>query len=166
MIEAQEAEEQSLEPKREQLTTLVAQITETEKEAAEIAQALKKASRGGVVEKNLEADMECIEELYAAQVKRRNELQAGLDTKRYTDENIAGALQFRENVIWGLQDPTPENIRHAFEILNARVTVKEGKARVRCIIPVQPGVFDLWIPSNRPSPRNKGARTASNCATT
>lgn len=111
MIEAQEAEEQSLEPKREQLTTLVAQITETEKEAAEIAQALKKASRGGVVEKNLEADMERIEELYAAQVKLRNELQAGLDTKRYTDENIAGALQFRENVIWGLQDPTPENIR-------------------------------------------------------
>ncbi len=164
--EAQRAEEQSLEPKREQLTTLVAQIAETEKEAAEIAQALKKASRGGVVEKNLMADMERIEKLYAAQVNRRDELQAGLDIKRYSDENIAAALQFRENVIWGLQDPTPENIRHAFEILNTSVTVKDGKARVRCIIPAQPGVFDLRIPSNPPSRPSKAARIASSCAIT
>ncbi len=71
--DAQSKELEGLQPKREQLEIVDEQIRKTEKDAAEIAEALKKVPRGGVVEKNLLGDMERTEKLYAAQIKKRDE---------------------------------------------------------------------------------------------
>ena len=85
--DAQAHQRKSLEPKAEQLSILIEQIARTEKEASEIAEALKKVRPGGAVEKNLLADMERVDQLYEAQVQRRGELEADLSANILTDEN-------------------------------------------------------------------------------
>ncbi len=140
---AQQEELESLAPKRELLTTLLEQIVETEKEAAEIGEALKRVPRGGVVEKNLMADMQRVEKLYAERIERRDQLQQELGSIKYTEVRIKAAMQFRENVALGMENATFEDKRHNLEILNTEVVIKDRKAVVNCLIPAKPGEFDL-----------------------
>ena len=135
---AQEQEQESLEPKRAQLAVLHEQIAETEKEAVEISEALKKTPRGGVVEKNLLADIARVEKLYADQIKRRDELEGAIREHKLTDERIEAAKRFREDIVLGMKEPTFEDKREILEILNARVVVKGGRAVVTCYIPTEP----------------------------
>lgn len=174
---AQKEELESLEPKRELLTTLLEQISETEKEASEIGEALKRVPRGGVVEKNLMADMQRVEKLYAERIERREKLQEELGSIKYTEEKIKAAMQFRENVALGMENATFEDKRHNLEILNTEVVIKDRKAVVKCLIPAKPGEFDLHTFQNaaqaKPHPSHNGetprpvghtSRRAPSCA--
>ena len=128
-------------PKREQLAILIEQIVESEKEAADIGKALKVAS--GVVSRKLQEDMNRLEELYTAQIKRRDELQIAVNVKTMTNENIQAAMRFREDVLVGMKTPTFEDKRRTLELLRVVTTVKDGKARVRCLVPIGERVIDL-----------------------
>jgi hypothetical protein len=141
--DAQTKEQDSLRPKREQLAIVVEQIAESERDAAEISEALKKVSRGGAVEKSLLVDMDRVERLYAEQIKRRDELEAAVNERKLTDDNIAAAMSFREDVMLGLQNPTLNDIRQAFELLHVEVTVKDHQAVVNCYLPAEPGSLDF-----------------------
>lgn len=140
---AQREEEDSLAPKREQLETVLEQVAETEREAGEIAEALKRVSRGGAVEKKLLADMERVEVLYARRIKRRDELGAALASRKYTESNISAAMQFRLDVIEGMENATLEDKRRAFEFLNAKVVVNGKRASIKCLIPGEAGQFEF-----------------------
>jgi hypothetical protein len=76
------------------------------------------------VEKNLLADIDRVEKLYAAQIKRRDELEAALKETRLTDERIEAANRFREDVVLGMEEPTFQDKREILEILNTQVEVK------------------------------------------
>jgi hypothetical protein len=46
------------------------------------------------------------------------------------------AMQFRADVIVGLKHPTLEDKRRYLELLQVRVTVKDGQAVIRCALPI------------------------------
>ena len=156
---AQREELESLQPKRELLATLLIQIAETEREAGEIGEALKRVPRGGVVEKNLMADMERIERLYAERTERRDKLQYDLASIKYTEERIRAAMEFRENVELGMENPTYEDKRRNLEILNTTVEVKNHVAVARCLIPAKPGEFDIRTFQNAARARCRRSRS-------
>ena len=149
---AQVAEQEAEQPKREQLAIVLEQIAESEAEAAKLADAIKNV-KGGAVGRALQEKIDHLESLYAAQLCKRDELQAALDTNQLTDDSIELALRFREDVVVGMQNPTFEDKRRALEFLRTQVTVKDGKARVKCRVLVQPRVFELRVfysPRSRP----------------
>jgi hypothetical protein len=54
-----------------------------------------------------------------------------------TEEDIQVALQFRQDVIVGLQNPTFEDKRRVLELLHVQVPVKDQQARIRCRIKIK-----------------------------
>ncbi len=142
--DAQASEQRASESRREQLAVVTEQIAESEAEAASLAQAVKNV-KGGAVGKALQEKIDQLETLYVQQIRKRDELQAALiSTQTLTDENIATALKFREDVMAGLQNPTFEDKRRVFELLRVEVTVTaDKKATIKCLVPVGDGVFDL-----------------------
>jgi hypothetical protein len=73
----------------DELSTVEAMITDAEREAVEIGQALKRAS--GIVGKALERDMENINRRYEALCKRREVLLAEIGAVRLTDTAFSQA---------------------------------------------------------------------------
>jgi hypothetical protein len=142
--DAQESEQRASECKRDQLAVVTEQIAESEGEAANLAQAVKNV-KGGAVGKALQEKIDQLETLYVLQIQKRDEIQVALiSTQTLTDENIAMALKFREDVMAGLQNPTFEDKRRVFELLRVVVTVTaDKKATIKCLVPVGDGVFDL-----------------------
>ncbi len=142
--EAQEKEQADLAPKREQLEILEKQLVEDEKEAGSFADALVYAP-DGAVRRAIQDKITLFERLYAERIKRHEELQAELNRQILTDENIAAADQFRDDVIVGLLNPTFEDKRRALELLRVKVEVNavEKKAWVTCLIPAELRTIDL-----------------------
>jgi site-specific DNA recombinase len=121
---AQQEELAALDPKREELSTVEAMITDAEREAVEIGQALKRAS--GIVGKALERDMENINRRYEALGKRREVLQAEIGAVRLTEAAIYEALEFAQDVRIGIENADFETKRRNLETLQVEVTVKDG----------------------------------------
>ena len=139
---AQEVEQDSLSPKREQLETIHELITHCEQEAGETAAALKKAR--GLVLAKLQADMDSLDDRYSKLTVERDRLSAELQSgAQFNDEALARALQFRADVIEGLTYPTFDEKRLYLELLQVTVTVKDGQAIIRCALPIEPCKVDL-----------------------
>jgi len=68
------------------------------------------------------------------------ELQSG---SRLNDEALARALQFRADVIEGLKNPTFDDKRLYLELLQVNVIVKDGKAIIRCALPIESSEVNL-----------------------
>jgi len=145
---AQEQARDELAPKRERQETVIAMIADCETDAAKLAGALKQAA-GGVVGRHLQADIDTTERRYAALCKERDELETALTANTLTDKNIAAALEFRQNVIEGMRDPTFEDKRRILEFLRVKVTIKDKKARVACLVPIHEDVIVTTISNNR-----------------
>jgi site-specific DNA recombinase len=141
--EAKEREEAQIEPKREELSVLLEQIAETEKEVNELTDDLRRLKKDGPSHTRQLHNIEQAEALYAAQCRKRDELQAEIDARAMTDANIETALQYRERFNRGLTPPEPEDIAEACAIFRVQVTVKDGKAHVKCFIPGDGKVIDL-----------------------
>lgn len=145
--EAQKRERDALEPKREQLATLLEQITEDETKATHLAEALFQTPEGAV-RRALQEKIAEFERLHIERVKRRDELEATMGTQPLNDADISAALQFRADIIEGMQAPTFEDRRRVLELLRVRVNVTEEKAVVTCVIPMDPCVIDSGISRN------------------
>lgn len=126
--DGQREELESLAPKHEELAAIVGMLVGCEKEAAQYARALAKAS--GVVGQTLEAQIQEVNARYDALCKRRDELKAELSAQRMSNEAIEEAMQFREDVAAGMDNPDFETKRRILELLKVEVKVKDGKCRV------------------------------------
>jgi site-specific DNA recombinase len=133
--EAQKQELETLEPRREQLEIIEDQIAEDAKEfnniATELARGVTDSVRRALNERatNLEA-------LNKQRIIRRDELLASVSQRTYTEERIQAALQYREDVEAGIENATDEDKRRWYQALGVRVTVKDSKARARCLLPI------------------------------
>ena len=58
-------------------------------------------------------------------------------------------LRFREDWGEGMRNPTFEDKRRVLELLPVQVTVKDKKAQVRCLVPVNPSAGDHSAPLPR-----------------
>lgn len=131
--EAQALQEQQSKPKVDELQTVLDYLAEAEKEADEIAQALRKAK--GAVATSLERQQDECNKKYDALTKRRDELQAELSQRTLTDEAIDETLQFRADVAAGLREPTNDDVRFYYRQLNVRVTVNGDVVTVLYDVP-------------------------------
>ena len=142
--DAQTAEMALLEPKRDQLATILKLIEKCEADASKLASAFANVTEG-VVSKALRDQIERVDQQYAALIQERDALQKQLGARKLTDENIDEAMRFREDVISGMQNATDADKRRALELLQVQVAVKNRQARVRCLVLVDVGEIDLSI---------------------
>ncbi len=149
--DAQKSELDSLQPKRERLQTVLGLIADCEREAEDTAHAMKRAR--GLISQKLERDAEEINQRHETLTKERDELLLVLDTRQLTDERIHAALQQREDVVVGLEQPTFESKRRMLEFLRVEVTVKDGQAWIQSIAPVKATPIDLHISPHTFRPR-------------
>jgi site-specific DNA recombinase len=136
--EAQAAEVESAQPRRNKLGHVIALLKDTEREAEQIAQAAKSlapdASAGevkGIVAEKLQAQADEVDRRYRALEKQKAELEQSLELE-LTDATIRDFMRFREAVGRGMRQPTPEDKRRVMELLQARVTVQNQEATVTC----------------------------------
>lgn len=133
LLQAQAEENDFLAPKREELEAVEKLIANCDVDAAECAAALRKAK--GRVKESLEIQQDEINARYDALAKRRDELQTELGARRLTDASVQAALRFREDALVGMKAPTQQDKRSQLETLRVQVEIKDGKARITCIIP-------------------------------
>ena len=135
LVDAQEAEQESLLPKRDRLETVSVLIRQCEAEATSLVQALK-VSPDGIVGETLQQDINAVNKRHAALTKEHENLLGELEREQLTDEDIAAALAFREAVIVGLQNPTFEDKRRTLEDLRVEIQIRDRQhAEVRCRLP-------------------------------
>lgn len=139
--EAQAAETQAIQPKREELDTVNALIEQTENEADKLARALTNES--GVVGRALRRQIDDVDRRYTELTRRRDELQAALDAQTITDADISHTVQFRKDVLKGIEAAVYEDKRRVLKLLRVVTTVKNHRAVIECRLPVEQGDFDL-----------------------
>ena len=125
LLDAQAAELQAFTPKREELQTVTTMIEEAEREAVQIGAALARAS--GLVGKMLQDSMTAINQRYEALCSRRDELLAGLEEQRLTDDAIGRIVQFAEDVRAGMENADYQTARHILEVLKVEVIIKDRR---------------------------------------
>lgn len=157
--EAQRKEEAAQEPQRAELETVIAMMREAEKDATTLADSLNALGdkRKGLVSKTLQDRINAVDERYNALAQRRDELEAALSKRRYTDEAIQRDLDFAADRRAGLADADHATKRAILDQFNARVIVTDGKARLCYTMPEETSIdlhlsWRLAIPSawNRP----------------
>jgi site-specific DNA recombinase len=133
-----------LEPKRDELETVTHLITNCEAEAAELATAVTRVGEG-VVRRKLDMQVKEVDARYNALIKRRDELQAELNAPDLKEEHIAAALQFREHVLVGMENPSPEDKRRVLEMLGVEVKVLARTIWVSLRVESDPKVIPLSL---------------------
>lgn len=122
---AQQEELDALDPKLEELNAVEAMMVQTEADAVEIGQALKRAT--GLVAKSLEQNMTEVNQRYDALCKRRETLQTELSVTQLTDDAIQGVIEFAQDVFVGKENADFHVKRRNLEILNVQVVVDNGR---------------------------------------
>ncbi len=122
---AQQEELNALDPKLEELNAVEAMMAQTEADAVEIGQALKRAT--GLVAKSLEQNMTEVNQRYDALCKRQGTLQTELSVTQLTDDAIQGVIEFAQDVFVGKENADFHVKRRNLEILNVQVVVDNGR---------------------------------------
>ena len=115
-------------------------MTDTEFEALQIAEALKKVK--GIVNAKLQGQAYEIDRRYQALQARTMKLESELASE-LTDSHIDDLMQFREAVAAGLNYATRAEKRKWLELLQTRVTVQDGIALVTCCLSGEVARFDI-----------------------
>ncbi len=140
--DAQTAKLRALEPKREALVSVEALLADCEREAAEVARAVRQVKEG-IVKQQLDKQVEEVSNRYNALVQRRDALQAELNAAALSEQSVEAALQFREDIIAGMNDPTPENKQQVFAILGVEVMLRVKTIWVTCHVESNPQAVRL-----------------------
>jgi site-specific DNA recombinase len=124
LLIAQQEELAALDPMLEELNAIDAMIVQTEADAVEIGQAMKRAT--GLVAKSLEQNMNEVNQRYDALCKRKEILQAGLSVTQLTDDAIQGLVEFAQDVFVGIENSDFQVKRRNLEMLKVQVVVDNG----------------------------------------
>lgn len=122
---AQQEELAALNPKQEEFNAVESMIIQTEAEAVEIGQALKRAT--GLVAKSLEQNMSEVNQRYDALCHRRDTLQAELSVTLLTNDAIQEMVEFAQDVFVGIENADFQTKRRNLEMLKVQVVVDNGK---------------------------------------
>jgi len=76
-------------------------------------------------------------------IKERDELAGELDQETLSNDEIQAALNYREHVMAGMQNPTFEDKRRALEMFRVEVKISGGVATVTGRLKIEKRQFDL-----------------------
>jgi hypothetical protein len=79
-------------------------------------------------------------------------LQAKIEAATFSDESILNITAYSDDAIEGLNDPTFADKRRWFEYLKIKVEVKDHKAKVSCMLTVEPREIDLQTSPDQDTP--------------
>jgi site-specific DNA recombinase len=133
LLEAQDAEQASIEPKERELADCKRALDRVDREASALATALRRVD--GVVGEKLQREMDEVNATYASLKREREKLEAEIASARLTDAEIDALMHFREDLAEGIEYAEWEDKRKALEALRLTVTINGTKARVRCRLP-------------------------------
>jgi site-specific DNA recombinase len=129
---AQQTELTAQDPKRDELQAVEDFIAQSDREADEIALAMRQA-KGRVVE-SLQKQQDDLNARLEGYHKRRGELIAELGARRLTDDAIQDIIEFARDVRTGIDEADFETKQRIFELLDVKVKVDDDKAQVSCVI--------------------------------
>ncbi len=86
-----------------------------------------------------------VNERHKRLVARRDELEAILSQRHFTDEAIAGMVEFAERRREGAENADHATKRRLLDTLDARIIVENGKARMECTL-INKSVIELRLP--------------------
>ncbi|MBI5353958.1 MAG: recombinase family protein [Chloroflexi bacterium] len=128
---AQQEELAALDPKAEELSAVEAMIIQTELDAHEIGQGLRRAS--GLVAKSLEQNMNEVNLRYDALCQRREILKSELSIVRLTDGAIQELVEFAQDVFVGIENADFQTKRRNIELLKVKVEINQRSFRIDCL---------------------------------
>jgi hypothetical protein len=121
----------ALDPKVEELNAVEAMIIQTEADALEIGQALRRTT--GLVAKSLEQNMNEVNLRYDALCKRRETLQSDLSETRLIDSAIQELVEFAQDVFVGIENADFQTRRHILEMLKVQVEINKNYFTINCL---------------------------------
>lgn len=132
--ETQRQELAEQEPKRQELEAVNAMMAEAQAEAGSLAvafaQLVELHQAKGPVGDALTEKISAVNDRHSRLTARRDELEAALANRHYTDEAIDTALQFMSDLREGVENAEAEDKRGMLDTLNACVIVEGDKARM------------------------------------
>jgi len=129
---AQQRELAEQDPKRDELQAVEGLLQDADRDADEIAAAMRIA-KGKVGERVQKQQDDCnarIDEL----TKRHEKLIAELGARKLKDDAIETMMQFARNMRAGIENATFEDKRRTLETLDVQVIVTPGKYHLKCVI--------------------------------
>lgn len=109
-------------PKRAERQTLLEEMATTEAHANQIAAAFSLVKQGGIVESNFKAQAAKVDKQYMEQQKRLARIEAELSATALTQGKVDNLLEFRRNVVLGIENPTDDLKTKTFRDLEIMVT--------------------------------------------
>jgi len=144
LLDAQAKEQAEIQPKRDRLNVVNKLIADVEQEAHELVETLPGVKKGGLISKAIDEKASQLESQHTALCKERDDLQRAVATRKLTNERVKAAMQFREDVMVGMENPTFEDKRRILELLQTKVEIKGKQATVTGLVPTC--VIDLQSP--------------------
>ncbi len=134
---AQQEELAALEPKRDELEAIEANIAQTERKAAGLARTLAvlaETDPDGIVTQSMQADVDQTNALHRDQLKRRAELLDDLSSRTFTEEAIGDILQYASDIDEGCTSKDDATRRKLLEILGVTVIIKGNHFYAKCLL--------------------------------
>ncbi len=129
---AQQDELTAQDPKRDELKAVEDFIAQCDAEADEIAATMRIAK--GRVGERVQKQQDDLNARLEGYHKRRGELIAELGARHLTDNAIGDVIKYAQDVRTGIEQADFETKQRIFELLDVQVAVKDGQARVSCVI--------------------------------
>jgi DNA repair exonuclease SbcCD ATPase subunit len=100
---------------------------ECEQNAAKLATSIaRQANKNEIVGQALQRQTDDLDAQYRKLIGERDKLIAEIEAGNLTQEDIDRSLHLRDDIVAGIQNPTPETIMRAFAAIDLRVKVIEG----------------------------------------
>jgi hypothetical protein len=104
-------------------------------------------NKDGIVGQALQRHANELDAQYRKLINERERLIEDISASSLTQSDIDRSLHLRDDIITGIQNPTPEIMLRVIEAIDLRVQVIEGdKVKLFCRLPVQSYVTDLNTP--------------------
>lgn len=147
--EAQRRELAEQEPQRAELEAVLVMLAKARADADKLAQAFASLDQRGQVDgavgDALQRQIYEVNERHKRLVARRDELEAILSQRHFTDEAIAGMVEFAERCREGAENANHATKRRLLDTLDARIIVGNGKARMEFTL-INRSVIELRLP--------------------
>jgi site-specific DNA recombinase len=144
---AQAAEQNTLQPKRDELEALESMIGEAAEDATRNAREMsgyQESERDRPSYKALRKQRDEADERHAELIKRRARLMETIEQGALSDRQIESLLEYRQTTLIGLDNLTPADKREMLEELQTQVKVTGYKAAITCRLKVLPEEIDLF----------------------
>ena len=106
----------------------------------------------GIVGQSLERQIAEVNQRYTQLCNTRDRLQAGIEKEALTDQDIAQALSFRNDVFEGLHNITDQDKRKIFKLLRVQAAVRDQVVTITCRVPIGTESSEIDLKSSRLTP--------------